>query len=102
MIGSIAWSRSCPLEGADHEREPVLAVSSPIVSCGSSRRSLENPGLAKPVTLIGLEIERADVVEDEAGRARRACAAQARDRRCRHAPCAYSGRRRSMVRYGAA
>ena len=40
-----------------------------MVICGSSRRSLENPRLAEPVPGIGLEVERRDVVDHQAGRA---------------------------------
>lgn len=35
-----------PLEHRHHQRDPSWPVSKPTVICGSSRRSLENPGLA--------------------------------------------------------
>ncbi len=40
-----------------------------MVICGSSRRSLENPGSPEAVALAGLEVHGADVIQDKAGRA---------------------------------
>ena len=48
---------------------PSWPLSRPMVICGFRRRSLENPGLAGPVPGVGLEVEHADVVEHQAGRA---------------------------------
>jgi hypothetical protein len=53
------------LERRDHERDPSCPASRPIVFCGSSRRSLENPGSRKPSPLVGLEVEGGYVIEDQ-------------------------------------
>src|SRR5262249_21572298 len=59
---------------------------------------LGEPRLAEPVALVGLEIQSADVVEHQAGRAEPG--GPGADRR-RHSRCAYSGRRRLTVAYDA-
>jgi hypothetical protein len=40
-----------------------------MVICGSSPAFPGEPGLAEPVALIGLEVQRAHVIKDQAGRA---------------------------------
>ena len=57
------------LEGADHEREPVAASEQADGDLRLQPPFLGEPALAEPVTLIGLEIQSGDVVEDQAGRA---------------------------------
>ena len=56
------------LEGRDHEREPVLAGEQADRDLGLQAALLGEPGLAEPVALAGLEVERGHVVEDQAGR----------------------------------
>ena len=58
-----------PLEGGDHQREPVLAGQQADGDLRFQAAFPGEPGLTEPVTLVGLEIEGAHVVEDQAGRA---------------------------------
>ena len=70
MTGSIVLvSALFPSNAETISGNPSWPVSRPMVICGSSRRSLENPRLAEPVALVGLEVQRGHVVEDQAGRA---------------------------------
>jgi hypothetical protein len=62
-LGSVA------LESAHHQREPVLPGQQPDRDLGLQPALLGEPRLAEPVPGVGLEVERADVVEDQAGRA---------------------------------
>jgi hypothetical protein len=72
MAGSIVWSLLyCP-----RRRRPS---GEPVAACEQADRDLRlqapflgEPGLAEAVALVGLEVERGHVVEDEAGRAGRA------------------------------
>ena len=76
-------------KGADHEREPVLPGQQADRDLGLQPALLREPWLAEPVALVSLEVERADVVKDQAGRAEPGVrAAQAADSRCRHSSSA--------------
>ena len=57
------------LEGGDHEREPVLPGQQADGDLRLQPPLLGEPGLAEPVALVGLEVERGHVVKDQAGRA---------------------------------
>ena len=67
--GMVFVSALFPSNADTMSGNPSWPVSRPIVICGSRRRSLENPLLAEPVALVCLEIQRGDVVKDQAGRA---------------------------------
>jgi hypothetical protein len=77
-----------PLKGADHERKPVLPGEQAYGDLRLQPPFLGEPGLAEPVTLVGLEIQGAHVVSTRLAGPSRACAARAADSRCRHSCCA--------------
>jgi hypothetical protein len=69
MVGSIvAVSARLPSNASTISGNPAASVSSPIVICGSRRRSLREPRLAEPLGGVGLEVQRGHVVEHQARR----------------------------------
>jgi hypothetical protein len=63
MTGSIVLvSAIFPSNADTMSGNPAWSVSRPMVTCGSSRRSLEKPALPKPVASVGLEVQGRAVV----------------------------------------
>ena len=60
MVGVSAWS---PSKQPTSSGNPWRSTSRPTTICGSTRRSLEKPDLAQVVLLVGLEVQRRDVVQ---------------------------------------
>jgi len=58
-----------PLKRADHEREPVGAGEQPDGDLRLQPPLLGKPALPEPVPGVGLEVQGADVIQDQAGRA---------------------------------
>jgi hypothetical protein len=66
MTGSmVAVSALLPSNASTISGNPAASVSNPMVTCGSSRRSLENPGSRNPSPASALEVQRAHVVEHQ-------------------------------------
>lgn len=57
------------LERLDHQRESRMVGEQPDRDLRFEAAFLGEPRLAEPVTLVGFEVERADVIQHEAGRA---------------------------------
>ena len=53
------------LERVDHQREPAHIGQQPDGDLRLQAAFLGEPGLAEPVTLVGLEVQRGDVVEHQ-------------------------------------
>nr|WP_300144409.1 hypothetical protein [Propionicimonas sp.] len=59
-VSAVLPSNASTINGA-----PDASVSSPTVICGSRRRSFGEARLTEPVTGVGLEPQRGDVVEQQ-------------------------------------
>ena len=79
---------------------PSAPASRPIVICGSSRRSLENP-LSRNPSPVSVSKYKVDTsYKTKLAGPSRACAAHAALICCRHESCANTRSRRVTVRYG--
>lgn len=68
VASMVVVSALLPSKASTISDNPELLVSSPIVICGSSRRSLENPGSRNP-SPVPVEVEGGHVEQDQKGRA---------------------------------
>jgi hypothetical protein len=85
IVGTIvSVSALLPSNASTISGNPAASVSRPMVICGSSRRSLENPGSRSPspVSVSKYSVDTSYSTRD-AGPSR-ACAAHAAATRCRH------------------
>lgn len=102
ITGSIvAVSARLPSKACTCSGKPLASVSSPMVICGSRRRSLLNPGSRNPspvsVSKYSVDTSNSTRLDDPS----RACAAHAAESCCRHSIFAYPARRRFTVGYDA-
>ena len=90
------------LERVDLQREPAHIGQQTDGDLGFQPAFLGEPGLAEPVALVGLEIQRRDVVQHEGRRAETDMISARPASCCRHSSVASTGSRRLIVGYDGA